>query len=111
MNAREELLRKISGSHGTLAVRCAYIYRSESWSEEPHRSILYTQYSGEEWEAFLKSLNYEYDSGYGLQEVYGTVWFTDGTWLEREEYDGAENWVYKKTPPIPIECFRPAYNN
>ena len=43
----------------------------------------------------------EYDSGYGRQEiaddlvVVGKNW-----WLEREEYDGAEHWAYKKYPKI-----------
>ena len=40
----------------------------------------------------------EYDSGYGVQYLYGVVVFNDGTWLERGEYDGAEWWQYKKTP-------------
>ncbi|QNI21485.1 hypothetical protein [Salmonella phage 3sent1] len=36
--------------------------------------------------------------------LYGNVWFTDGTWLERGEYDGSEWWEYKATPAIPEEC-------
>ena len=34
---------------------------------------------------------------------FGVVWLTDGSWLERYEYDGAENWELKKLPTIPVE--------
>lgn len=36
-----------------------------------------------------------YDSGYGIQEVFGYIIFKDNTWLERHEYDGSEWWEYK----------------
>lgn len=48
---------------------------------------------------FYESLrNINYDSGYGTQYVYGFIVFTDGTWLERSEYDGAEWWDSKRCP-------------
>ena len=40
----------------------------------------------------------DYDSGFGGQELFGTITFKDGTWLERGEYDGSEWWEYKTTP-------------
>ena len=40
-------------------------------------------------QSFLNDLNFEYDSGYGGQELYGTVWFKDNTWAGRGEYDGS----------------------
>jgi hypothetical protein len=49
---------------------------------------------------FLDKLDIVYDCGYGGQELYGTVWFTDGTWLTRYEYDGAEGWQYNVCPVI-----------
>lgn len=55
-------------------------------------------------EDFLDNLDFKYDSGFGGQSLYGNVWFADGTWLERGEYDGAEWWEYKATPAIPEEC-------
>lgn len=41
-----------------------------------------------------------YDSGYGGAEIAGdlVVVFTDGSWLERGEYDGSEWWDFKKLP-------------
>lgn len=39
-----------------------------------------------------------YSEGYGSQELFGIITFTDGSWLERSEYDGSEWWSYKSTP-------------
>ena len=50
---------------------------------------------------FLEELDFEYDRGYGDQELFGTIWYTDGTWSERGEYDGSEWWEYKQVPEIP----------
>ena len=51
-------------------------------------------------EKFKKSMDFEYDNGYGSEEipldlvVVGKDW-----WLERHEYDGSEWWEYKTIPP------------
>lgn len=48
---------------------------------------------------FLKILaSIDYDNGYGGQELFGTIVFKDGTWLERGEYDGSEWWEHRKQP-------------
>ena len=49
----------------------------------------------------LPKLDFEYNNGYGGQELTGTIWYADGTWSERGEYDGAEWWEYKRCPPLP----------
>ncbi len=46
----------------------------------------------------LPMLNFEYDSGYGGQELFGYIWYTDGTWSERDEYDGSEWWNHQVMP-------------
>ena len=48
----------------------------------------------------LDVLDFEYDNGYGYQEIDGIVLFSDNSWLERWEYDGSEGWEYKKAPTI-----------
>lgn len=54
------------------------------------------------WEEFTKVSNFEYDNGWGGNEisskliVVGKDW-----WLERHEYDGSEWWEYKKLPVKP----------
>jgi len=46
----------------------------------------------------ITDLDFEYDNGYGGQEIYGYIWYSDGTWSERKEYDGSEEWAHKKCP-------------
>lgn len=43
----------------------------------------------------------EYDDGFGCQELFGTIWLTDGTWLSRGEHDGSEWWERNERPEIP----------
>ena len=74
------------------------------WDSGPKANIdLQVNYSREDLEEFLKKLDFRYDSGFGGQELFGTVWFQDGSWLERGEYDGSEWWAFKETPEIPKE--------
>ena len=53
-------------------------------------------------EEFLGLSDFEYDKGYGAQQiasdlyVVGTNW-----WLSRHEYDGAEGWVFNTHPKQP----------
>lgn len=53
------------------------------------------------WDEFKEKFkDLEYNSGFGSQKIATdlVVVFTDGGWLEREEYDGAEHWVDKSAP-------------
>jgi hypothetical protein len=52
-------------------------------------------------EEVLPRLDFDYDSGYGSQELFGTIWYNDGSWSDRGEYDGSEWWQYQKCPPLP----------
>ena len=45
-------------------------------------------------------MNFEYDNGFGGQELYGTIWLKDGTWCTRGEYDGSEWWEHHERPDI-----------
>jgi len=58
-------------------------------------------FTSEEEAAFWAFLDTDYDAGFGGQELFGTIWLSDGSWLERHEYDGQEWWTLKKRPPIP----------
>lgn len=62
---------------------------------------LFAGHTIEQLEDFLKVLDFEYDSGYGGQELFGTIWYKDGTWSSRGEYDGSEWWDYNMVPEIP----------
>ena len=50
----------------------------------------------------LDELDFDYDAGYGTQELYGTVYCKDSNdnpvWLTRGEYDGSEWWTINTIP-------------
>lgn len=52
------------------------------------------------WDNFVSvAKETNYDDGFGAQEVaMDLVLVGDGFWLEREEYDGSEGWVFKQMP-------------
>ena len=106
-NAKEELLAKLKTNN--LVIKCAHIRteRNSYWDDsdnyiQPAPIYLVEDYTPTEYVEFLEKLNFEYDAGYGGQELYGTVWLMeDHTWLERGEYDGSEWWNYQKCPAVP----------
>lgn len=49
----------------------------------------------------IDGLDFEYDASFGLQWLYGTIWYEDGTWSKRKEYDGSEWWEHHKCPSLP----------
>ncbi|NDE60016.1 MAG: hypothetical protein EB010_11475 [Acidimicrobiia bacterium] len=95
-NAKNELLRAI----GNKKIHAATIELGGNYR-------LLVGYTEDELNTFLDQLDKEYDSGYGQQELLGTVWFTDGTWMERGEYDGSEWWELRERPEVPIFLTKP----
>lgn len=56
------------------------------------------------WADFERFANFEYNSGYGGNEIAShLVIVGDDWWLERGEYDGSEWWEFKTIPSKPIE--------
>ena len=103
-NAKQELL-DIMGSN-IANLRCATITHDPfNWSDEvPLKKIVLKEgYSQADLDEFISKLDFEYDGGYGLQELFGMVWFNDGYWMDRYEYDGSESWDCHKYPTIPDE--------
>lgn len=87
-NAKEELIKKI----GTTNIVWAKI-------DYPlHDVVLAPNHTTEEKKAFFDKLDFNYDNGYGMQFIYGTVMLSDNSWLERREYDGGEWWERCYTP-------------
>ena len=97
MNAQHEFIQHIQSRQ----ILCAEITNGGPYDENIKKFILTTGYSSIEFQKFLKSLDFEYDGGYGGQEIYGIIWYTDNTWSSRGEYDGSEWWEYNKCPEIP----------
>ena len=97
-NAKKEL----PVEYGT--VKCAEISRHPSYGAEDkteHNVTLRVGHTKQEFDEFLEQLDFEYDAGYGTQELYGTIWCTDGCWYTRGEYDGSEWWTLHRLPDVP----------
>lgn len=60
------------------------------------------------WEAFAAQADFEYDDGYGGQEIRGdlVILFDNGGKLIRGDYDGSEWWEYHEPVKVP-EQFAP----
>lgn len=97
VNCKEEFLEEIAERK----VLCASISLYESYVTEHKVFNLPIGYSEEQFNEFCEALDFEYDAGYGGQELFGFIWYLDGRWSERGEYDGSEWWNYKSSPPIP----------
>jgi len=99
-NAKTEFLAHILNT--TSKVKAAVI--SKPWdyiSTDTEKVVLKVGYSSEDFENFLDQIDFEYDNGFGCQELFGTIWYEDGTWSSRGEYDGSEWWEYNFVPEIP----------
>jgi hypothetical protein len=90
-NARDELLRHIANK--------PVKYVDIEVCQDPLPG--YLRIEGLLTDELLKQLDFEYDNGYGAQHLFGYIWYEDGTWSERHEYDGAEGWEHKSCPPLP----------
>jgi hypothetical protein len=103
-NAKDEFLRHISNRE----VLCAQIQKGDDYGYDNNNPSfnLTTGWIKEDWDSFLSNLDFDYDSGYGAQELFGTIWYVDGTWSDRVEYDGSEWWQHQSCPNIPQELNR-----
>ena len=102
-NAKKEFLETLTRLRVS-KVKCVDIRRDVS-SYDIDGDILHYRlkmnYTDEEYQTFLNSLDFNYDGGYGTQELYGAIWLENGTWLDRSEYDGSEWWEYHVLPQVP----------
>ena len=95
MNAKEELIEHVADKEVEFV--------SIVFSENPTYDLIVIKGKLEE---VLPLLDFDYDDGYGGQELFGYIWYTDGTWSERGEYDGSEWWEYKKRPDQDIDIIK-----
>lgn len=101
-NAQIEFLSHVKDKARIECVEITYFEKGAS--ERSYK--LKVGYSLEDYQQFLESLNFDdYDDGYGTQNLYGTIWYSNDTWSTREEYDGSEWWEYNSIPEIPNYLF------
>jgi hypothetical protein len=100
-NAKDEFVEFTCGYE----LLCAVITFGPDYDEENQtHHVLRCGFSESEREAFLNSLDFLYNNGLGGQNLFGNIWYKDGTWCDRGEYDGSEWWQHQKSPEIPKEC-------
>ena len=98
INAAEEFAGHVAEVLSKVkAVRIGYGYY-EDGAPFAHLKVAYSE---QELDKFMEKMNFKYDCGYGGQELYGTIWYEDGTWSSRGEYDGSEWWEHNSVPDIP----------
>lgn len=60
------------------------------------------------WEEFKSISDFEYDEGFGGNEIKDTLKVVGSDWwLERHEYDGSEWWEFKSLPEKPLNSVVP----
>lgn len=102
INAYQEFMKHTDGK----TIKCATITRGDvDFDESVKTYLLPVGHTDEEFGQFLISLDFKYHEGYGEQELFGTIWYTDGTWSDRREYDGSEWWKHNSCPSIPNSLF------
>lgn len=112
VNAKEEFIRHVTDVGKR--VLCCKIWADTRYSPLYGRDyythggkygpfLLPKYHLPREMEAFVENLDFFYNADYGGQELYGTIWYTDGSWSTRFEYDGSEWWKHHQRPEIPFD--------
>ena len=106
-NAKAEFIEEVEGR----AVLCAEIayefYDKEQQKYIVKNYLLPYAHSPAMYNTFLQSLDFVYNAGFGGQELYGIIWYADGTWSQRYSYDGEEEWHHCHVPVIPEYLKKP----
>ena len=92
INAKQELLKIVTDNNITI-LKIDIKYYGDDYNKDKIVTKHITS---------LDELDFDYDAGYGVQELYGTVYCktsnNDPVWLTRGEYDGSEWWVVNTVP-------------
>lgn len=96
MNAKQELLDIIKSRNLTILKIDVTLEQTEyDLSSNEYNSI-------DKHITALDDLDFDYDSGYGIQELFGIVYCKDSNdnpvWLTRGSYDGSEWWNINTIP-------------
>lgn len=92
INAKQELLDIITSRNLTI-LKIEITYTHTNWDD----NTIITKYI-----TTLNDLDFDYDAGFGIQELFGVVYCKDSNnspvWLTRGEYDGSEWWDINTIP-------------
>jgi|NOAtaT_6_FD_contig_121_80337_length_3634_multi_9_in_0_out_0_5 hypothetical protein len=101
MNAQAEFLNHIMHLPDVKAV--TIMIDNEGYGLNPEYIKIFNLREGftdEEYTKFIEDLDVEYDDGYGTQHLFGKIWFVDGSWSDRYEYDGSKCWTYQELTEV-----------
>ena len=91
-NLQRETLKAITDCGMTIKdIDYCNIYSFKWYSKDESKDICVNTFN-------IEPLDFNYNDGYGSQEIFGFIVFKDKSWLARREYDGSEWWEYFKTP-------------
>lgn len=96
MNAKQELL-------GIVNSKVLTILKIDVTLEQIEYDLSSNEYNSiDKHITALDDLDFDYDSGYGIQELFGVVYCKDSkdnpVWLTRGSYDGSEWWNINTIP-------------
>jgi hypothetical protein len=96
-NAKQEFLEldELEGKDLASEFMGAQLKYRPSWEDKE-----WIIFDSSQYEEFLKWLDFEYDDGYGSQELHGFILLKGNSWLDRHEYDGSEHWVLRERPVL-----------
>lgn len=98
-NAKQEFLN-VTKNYKVIAAKFSFD-KDYSWKEEETNVFeLKPLYKEEDYNKLLEFLDRKYDSGYGGQNLFGTIYCEDGVWIDRGEYDGSEWYNVHKYPSL-----------
>ena len=97
MTAKEELVRHIKDNK----VEYVEIYRTnyDRMSGEYKERIIHGTL-----DKVLPMLDFEYEE---VHEVCGTIWYVDGSWSERDDYNDMPYWSHHVRPTMPSKDKKP----
>jgi len=101
INAAEEFIEHVKSTGKALKCAEVTLYTRYPSDDPTIISILPVVFTLDTLIMFLHRINNEYYAGHGMQQLYGTIWYTDGTWSTRGEYDGSEWWEHHEVPAVP----------
>ena len=87
---RKEFLDEV----GDTPIKMAKLCYREDYDADFITFLLNEGYDKTQFDNFLRLIDFEYDNGYGVMHLNGCIWYKDGTWSERREYDGSEWWEF-----------------
>lgn len=105
VNAKDELLSFLDNISflNNRELKCFVIHCASVDKDEDDDIVvvdLPVSHTEDDLEKALDALDVDYQTG-SLPRITGTIWFKDGSWATRREYDGSEWWHLNVLPKIP----------